>query len=279
MRRHRISHWSVGMALVIGLACAPLPANAQAWTKSGLWYEAGGRGPAVLLLHGSNLDHASMAPLARALARDHLVITTDLRFHGASRDGGGPVSFTDDVGEVLDAARARHAIVIGHSMGAQIAVDFALAHPERINSLVLIGPTVSGYAPKTPPPGLEDFIAALRKGDIDAAGRALAASPVTHLLRSRDRQDEVTAMIMRNLGLFRADRTRFAAPPAASGKLDALAMPVLVIVGEEDPTGALDVADFISSKLATARVVRLPDCGHLVPLDCPADAMKAIEGR
>ncbi len=279
MRRHRISHWLIGMALVIGLACASLPASAQAWTKSGLWYEASGRGPAVLLLHGSNLDHASMAPLARALARDHRVITTDLRFHGASRDGGGPVSFIDDVGEVLDAARARHAIVIGHSMGARIAVDFALAHPERVSSLVLIGPTVSGYAPKTPPPGLDDFIAALRKGDIDAAGRALAATPVMQLVHTPDRQDEVTAMVMRNLGLFRVDRGRVVETPAASGKLDALAMPVLVIVGQQDQSGALEVADFIATKLATARIVRLPDCGHLVPLDCPADALKAIEGR
>lgn len=279
MRTHRIIHVLSGLMLAAGLAGLPAPVAAQAWTKSGLWYETSGRGPAVLLLHGSNLDHRSLAPLARALARDHRVITTDLRFHGQSREGSGPVSFTNDAVEVLDAAKVRHAIVIGHSMGARIAVDLALAHPDRVGSLVLIGPTISGYTPKTQPTGLEDFVAALRKGDIDAAGTALAKAPVMRLVRTPEGQQELGEMVMQNLGLFRADRTRFVAEPAASDKLDTLVMPVLVIVGEEDQTGALDVAGFVAEKLGKARLVKLPHCGHLVPLDCPEDALKAIEGR
>ncbi|MBC7896197.1 MAG: alpha/beta fold hydrolase, partial [Cytophagaceae bacterium] len=106
----------VGLALVTQLAgAAP---DTGAFTPSGLWYRVSGAGPAVLLVHGSNLDARSMAPLAEALVATHRVIETDLRFHGRSRDGTGPFAFDRDMLEVLDAAGVPGATVIGHSLGA-----------------------------------------------------------------------------------------------------------------------------------------------------------------
>ncbi len=253
------------------------PAHAEgAWTASGLWYETQGTGPAVLLLHGSNLDHHSFDDIATALTADHQVISTDLRFHGQSRDDGGTVSFVNDVTELLNAAKTQRVMLIGHSMGAGIALDYALAHPDRVDALVLLAPTVSGFAPTTRPEGLDDFIAAMRKGDIDAAGAELAKTPVMQLHKAKRNQEAVTTSILRNLQLFRTDPSRVEQSPPAAERLAELAMPLTVVVGELDASGVLEVVEFVASNVPKAKVVRLPGCGHLLVFDCAGDVVAAI---
>ncbi len=273
---HHRRRFAAIAACAFALLCAA-PTHAEpTWTESGLWFEVKGEGPAVLLLHGSNLDHASFDAIATALAANHRVISTDLRFHGQSRDPGGPIAFVRDVAEVLDAADAPRAAIIGHSMGASIAVDFALAHPDRVERLVLLAPTISGFNPTTRPEGLDAFIAALRAGDIDTAGLELAKTPVMQLRIATDQQERVSAMIQRNLQLFRTDPTRVERAAPAAERIGELSMPVTVVTGEQDVSGALEVADFIASRRRAAKLVRIAACGHLVVIDCAAEVLSAI---
>jgi pimeloyl-ACP methyl ester carboxylesterase len=271
-------HFRVAAIAAFALALMNvMPAYAEgAWTESGLWFEVTGEGPAVLLLHGSNLDHESFDQIATALAANHRVINTDLRFHGQSRDPGGPISFVRDVVEVLDAANAPRATLIGHSMGASIAVDVALAHPDRVDRLVLLAPTISGFSPTTRPEGLDAFIAALRAGDFDTAGAELAKTPVMQLHSATDKQDFATRMILRNLQLFRTDPNRVERASPAAERLGELTMPVTVVVGAQDASGALEVVDLVASKLNAAKVVRVAECGHLVVVDCAAEVVRAV---
>lgn len=267
----------IAIAALALLLCCLAPTHAEgASTESGLWYEVQGDGTAVLLLHGSNVDHESFDEFASALAANHRVISTDLRFHGQSRDPGGAISFVKDVVEVLDAANAQRAILVGHSMGASIAVDAALAHPDRADRLVLLAPTISGFTPTARPEGFDPFIAALRAGDIDTAGAELAKTPVMQLSSATGRQSLVARMIQRNLQLFRTDPTRIERAAPAAERLGELKMPVTLVIGEEDRSGAAEVADFVVSKLSEANLVRIPDCGHLVPMDCAGEALTAI---
>jgi pimeloyl-ACP methyl ester carboxylesterase len=79
-------------------------------TASGLWFAAQGQGPAIVLVHGSNVDSRSFDWIAAPLAAGHRVVAMDLRFHGKSRDSGGPVSWEGDLLEVMDAARVERAV-------------------------------------------------------------------------------------------------------------------------------------------------------------------------
>lgn len=247
-------------------------------TASGLWYSARGLGPVIVLVHGSNLDSRSFDLLTGPLAKTHRTVVMDLRFHGKSHDAGGPVSWEGDLLEVMDAAGVQRATLLGHSLGAQIVVDFALAHPERVERLILVGPNVSGYRPTTMPAGVEPMMQALRSGDVAGAATALAAMPAMQLVAARDRQPFVTRLFSDNAGLFRADPSRLVpARPPATEQLERLALPVLVLVGDSDLTEAAKVADLLVARVKGARVIQLKRCGHLAPIDCPDQVLRDLE--
>lgn len=107
-----------------------------------------GRGAAdaapVLLLHGlaSNLTRFSEFVQHSALARRHALLRVDLRGHGGAltRRRTGTDRWCNDLAAVLDAEGGRPAVVVGHSLGAQLALQFAQRHPARVRALVLIDP-------------------------------------------------------------------------------------------------------------------------------------------
>ncbi len=246
-------------------------------TASGLWYSGTGTGPPVVLLHGSNLDSRSWGSLPGALSANHRVIRTDLRSHGRSRDASGPFSWADDVVEVLDAVGADRATLIGHSLGAQIAIDVAVSRPSRVNGLIVIGPAISGMPLTKPPAGIEDMVAALRRGDLVTAGAALGRMPVMTLYRDTASQNEVRTIVAENVRLFRADRAWLTPlDPPAAGRVGELSMPVLVLLGEVDPTESNAAGRALLERVPGAASETIPGCGHLVPLDCPVETARAV---
>ena len=103
--------------------------------------EWSGRGPAIVCVHGLTANHLSWAVCARLLAPRHRVIAYDLRGRGDSDkpDKGYSLSIHgDDLEALLDHFGLEKAILVGHSLGANIAVRFAAARPHRVARLVLI---------------------------------------------------------------------------------------------------------------------------------------------
>lgn len=99
---------------------------------------------AVMLLHGlaSNLTRWSEFVERTCLAQTHDLLRVDLRGHGGSlsRRPIGLESWCDDLVAVIDAERHARAILVGHSLGAQVALHFAARRPERTVALALIDP-------------------------------------------------------------------------------------------------------------------------------------------
>lgn len=105
----------------------------------GTW-NPGAPGPAVLAIHGITASHHSWPLLARALPKTR-IIAPDLRGRARSNMLPGPYGMrrhADDMARVLDAHGVDEAVVVGHSMGAFVAVRLAEMHPARVNSLVLV---------------------------------------------------------------------------------------------------------------------------------------------
>lgn len=100
--------------------------------------------PAVILVHGlaSNLTRWSEFVEHTTLKQRHDLIRVDLRGHGGSltRRAIGLPHWCDDLAAILDEEGHDKAIVIGHSLGAQVALHFAATHPRRCAGLVLIDP-------------------------------------------------------------------------------------------------------------------------------------------
>jgi pimeloyl-ACP methyl ester carboxylesterase len=101
-----------------------------------LGYERRGDGPPVVLLHGGGLSGVTWDGQVAWLERDHTVIRYDARGRGGSSPPEGPFSHHEDLRHVLDGLGVERATLVGLSLGARTAIDFALLHPDRVADLV-----------------------------------------------------------------------------------------------------------------------------------------------
>jgi 3-oxoadipate enol-lactonase len=110
-------------------------------------YQVKGTGPPVVLLHGGGLDLSMWDPQMELLSRSFRVIRYDARGHGRSTAPRGSFSPGEDLRMLLDHLGIERASLVGLSMGAGVAFDFARTYPQRVEKLVLV--SMSG-----PPPGV-----------------------------------------------------------------------------------------------------------------------------
>ena len=107
-----------------------------------LYYAERGEGQPLILLHGNGESHRYFAGQIDFFAASRRVIAVDTRGHGASPRGTAPFTiaqFALDLEEFLDGLGLEQVDLLGFSDGGNIALTFALAHPERLRRLVLNG--------------------------------------------------------------------------------------------------------------------------------------------
>jgi len=100
-----------------------------------------GKGPAIVCIHGLTANHTSWASMVDALVPDYRLIAYDLRGRGESDkpDKGYSLEIHgQDLSRLLDHFKLKKAILMGHSLGAHIALRFAVKHPARVSKLVLV---------------------------------------------------------------------------------------------------------------------------------------------
>jgi 3-oxoadipate enol-lactonase len=136
--------------------------------------EAAGEGPPVVLCHGITATRRYVLHGSRALERaGHAVVSYDARGHGESDPAPPGQSYgypqlVADLGGVLAATVGESSFVLaGHSMGAHTAVAFALAHPERLAGLVVIGPVYTGEISEQSLAYWDGLAEALGEGGVD----------------------------------------------------------------------------------------------------------------
>jgi 3-oxoadipate enol-lactonase len=105
------------------------------------YWTAGTTGPTVVFLHGATLDHRAWEPQVEALREDFRVVVPDLRGHGES---SGPFDFegaVQDVLAVLDEVAAPKVVLVGLSLGGNIAQEVVHRVPDRVQALVVADST------------------------------------------------------------------------------------------------------------------------------------------
>lgn len=112
-----------------------------------LHYREEGTGEPLILLHGNGKDGSYFEHQMAAFAPRYRVIALDTRGHGRSPRGKAPFTirqFADDLLAFMDGQGIERAHLLGFSDGGNIALAFALAHPERVGKLVLNGANLDG---------------------------------------------------------------------------------------------------------------------------------------
>src|SRR4051812_41136427 len=103
--------------------------------------DAGSGAPPLLLVHGWATDRTLFTPLARRARAEHRAVAVDLRGFGESdapAQGYSIAGYADDVAYVAAQLDLGPAVVVGHSMGAMVALDLAARYADRVAAVVLL---------------------------------------------------------------------------------------------------------------------------------------------
>lgn len=132
-------------------AVEPFPASfhAQEIKTNGttLYVRVGGRGPAVVMLHGFGDTGDMWAPVAKVLVKDHTVVVPDLRGMGLSAHpdaGYTKKNEANDIAGVMDALKIRKADLVTHDIGNMVGYALAAQYPDRITKWVVIDAPLPG---------------------------------------------------------------------------------------------------------------------------------------
>lgn len=274
-----MSRMLVSLAIAASLTAGVSPAWADRLALEGshLYYDQKGSGPPVVLIHGGNLDGGMWDDDVEVLATRWRVVRYDVRPYGRS----GPVTpgyaWHEDLRALFDHLKIERAHLVGLSLGARVATNFALAYPARVDRLVLAGPGVDGWT-WDPDPRLADLVAAIKAKDAARATDLWLQHPyMAPAMKQPVVARKIRALSMRNehvwLGALSPDRVP--APPALE-RLKDIRAPTLVIVGTLDVPDILRIADRIVADVPGARKQVVPDVGHMVNMEAPAIFQKSV---
>lgn len=254
-----------------------------------LHHEDAGAGPPVVLVHGWSLSSAALADEAAALARGgRRAIVPDLRGHGRSSAPAAPFCLADlarDLAALLEALALERTVLVGWSLGAQVAIAAAATAEvrARLSALVLVSGTPrftegEGWPHGLPARGVEGLAALVRRhapraiarffegmfaeGELDDAGRA-RADAVRASIAPAD-----PAALLRGLEILAREDLRSALP--------ALGLPALLLHGDRDPVCPPGASRAMAAVLPRARLVELPGAGHAPFLSRPGPFRDAL---
>ncbi len=238
-------------------------------------YDVAGSGPPVVLLHAGIADRSMWDDAAPMLAERHRVIAPDLRGFGETPLPDGTFVYAADVAALLEALEIERAHVVGVSMGGHVALDLALARPELVDHLVLVGAGIDGWEHER---GLTDAWAeeeaAFERGELDEVAWMNVATWLDGPMRNAS---DVPAALRRRV--FEMQRLALDHEnPAATGgwltpsrreHLGDVAAPTLVLVGALDQRDFRKIARYLAAEIPGARFEELPGVAHLPPLERP----------
>ncbi len=248
-----------------------------------LYYERGGEGATLVLVHAGFVDSRMWDSQWDAFTQHYHVIRFDMRGFGRSDPATGPVSRRQDLYRLLQQLKVERTYLLGCSMGGETIIDLALEHPEMVAALIVVATAPGGFELQgEPPPYLFEMMAAMEAGDVPRASELQLRVWVDGLFRQpeqvnplvRQRAAEMNRIAVANRTWAVAD----AAPldPPAVGRLNELRLPALVMAGALDHPEILRATDVMAAAIKDARKVILPDSAHLPNMEQPEVFNQAV---
>ena len=263
-------------------------------------YEVRGNGWPVAVCHGgpNNISNTLMRDLA-PLEDSYALIFHDYRGGGGSAAAPAATYRFDRFGDDLDELRAHlgheSMSVVAHSMGGFVALQYALRHPETCRRLALIATTPCGVARRMAIPVLQAL------GPLRTAKAMVLAARFVGLWSWRRQSRERTTAMYAPMNVTQEARPELRAKVAAAhpelpvdndnaphllkamsaldlrDQLDNIHCPALVLYGSRDAASVVG-GQMLASGLPNARVRILPDVGHEVFIEAPAETFETLRG-
>ena len=245
---------------------------------SKVYVEERGKGEALILLHAGNMDHRMWKPQQAAFSRHYRVITIDLRGCGYTQDGDSTYLQSLAIAAVMDSLHIQKASLIGVSLGAVAATEFALDYPERVHRLVLVSPGITGIDlnhDSTLVKYYRQMNTAWTRHDTTAYINLFINAWVDGPFRN---PSDMNQAVRKEALTMASDNIRkrregvhlgFTFEPDQLHRLDSLQAPVFVVTGDQDMCDIKIIAS--EYKKHGAETVVIKDVAHMVTMEKPKE--------
>lgn len=245
-------------------------------------YEDVGQGFPLLLLHALTFDSRMWADQVAALSKKYRCISMDFRGHGRSSMPDRECTleqFAEDVYGLMKELGIEQAHVAGSSLGGMVAMRLALAHPEVVRSLVLVGTsaqaelaeraaqyeTMARISKEQGPEAIMQGVVPLFFSQAFIQGQPEKLEDFKEQFRNIDRE-----------GVYRATLATARRRDIREG-IKSIRAPTLIIVGEQDLAEPVSEAETIQRQIAGSRLEKIAGAGHITSLEQPEKVTGIIE--
>ncbi len=232
-------------------------------------YDIAGEGPDCVLVHGVGLNRRIWTAQVETFTNSYKVVTYDLIGHGHSDTLPGPLTLDDFVQQLLallDTLGLRRIHLIGHSLGALIAIEFALKHPDRVVALVAMNAVF--HRSEEQRRAVMERASRLERGEpgnlAEATIKRWYGDPVPDALAVH--ADLVRDMLMKTSaeGYAVAYRLFAEADTAHAGRLAGLRTPALFMTGSDDPNSTPDMSAAMAAQCVDAELAVMAGERHMM---------------
>jgi pimeloyl-ACP methyl ester carboxylesterase len=240
-----------------------------------------GHGKPVVFLHGYPLNHAMWEPQLEGLSAGHHVVLLDLPGYGLAQDSPVPETlsgFAESVHHTLARRFSAPAVVVGHSFGGYVALEWFRHHPEQFQALVLTNTRSEPDSAEAREKRLATARRLENPGqhlDVEETARGVLAPAtweagglVPNTVRAMVRSAQSRTII----GTLKA----IAGRPDLTPVLPTITVPTLVIWGEEDTLIPPAQSRSMVPRIRASSGVGIPGAGHLPSLEAPAPFGNAL---
>jgi 3-oxoadipate enol-lactonase len=253
----------------------PVERQTVAVTNGYLACDVSGSGPWLVLIHAGIADRRMWDAHVEAFSSGFTVVRYDMRGYGESASPSAPFGHHDDLRQLLDALSIERATLVGLSMGASVAIDFALLWPERVDRLVVssaLGPPprsqslLDGWAAAEAAfeqdglPGVNEV-----EMQIWVDGPQRPPNAVDQRIRDLVAAMNLPILVAEESAEFESDSIE----PPAHDRLASISVPTLVLTGDVDQPDVQDYSARLAREIPGARREIIPGAAHMVNMEAP----------
>jgi len=250
-------------------------------TPDGTVYRIFGEGEPIILIHGVGLNQSVWEHQVTHFSKTHQVVTYDTLGHGGTKNPSNKANLAEYSNQLLalmDALNIDKASIIGHSMGALVALDFALTNPTRSFRVgALSGVFMRGEAESE---AVLNRVKQLQlsgiNGFIDSAISRWFGNPVPEALRTSESIVRSAFSVLDPLGYLRAYQVFAVSDRTNALRLANLNVPALFLTGELDANSSPAMSQSMAQRVLDAEVVIISGAGHMINMTHPVQVNDSI---
>jgi 3-oxoadipate enol-lactonase len=242
-------------------------------------YSVVGQGEPIVFIHGFGLDSRMWQPQIEKLSKTHQIITYDLRGFGKSSMPIGQYSHVDDLNALLELLGVSKTDVVGHSFGGEIALNFVLKYPKKVQKLFLIASSLSGYDFENKLWG--ELMELGKNENVNEIRNRLLNHEIFDSLEDKAEVKNRVRSILKDYSCwhFLNKDLRQIEIKDSMSLLEQIDVPVSIIIGEEDVKAQKEIAEILDKNLPKSTLNIIKNAGHMINLEEPEKVSEIINRK